>query len=298
MSTPPAISRLAIIGVGLIGGSFSLALQRQLEIGHIVGVGRGAENLKTAQQRGIIHSWTHDPCEAVKGADVVMLATSVASTGALLQRIAPALSPETIVTDVGSTKQSVMAEAQRYLPDVSRFVPAHPLAGTEHAGAAAAFAELYDGRWCLLTPDATTDAQAVNHVEAWWQAAGAKVLRMAAAEHDDLLAAVSHLPHMAAYAVVNSVAALERDQHDPFQFAAGGFRDFTRIASSSPEMWRDIALCNRQALLHKLDALQDELRAIRQALADGDGETLLAHFTAARDAREAWLNNYGLKQDQ
>ncbi len=295
----PAIRHLVIVGVGLIGGSFSLALQRACAIERITGVGRSPDNLRVAQARGIVHDWTHDVTEAVSDADFVLLATPVGSADAMLATIAPHLPEDAILSDVGSTKQSVIEAARRHLPDLTRFVPAHPLAGTEHSGAGAAFSELFQERWCLMTPLAgITDVGALDRVRAWWEAVGARVMCMDAEEHDELLAAVSHLPHVAAYAVVNCVSTLEKGGHDPFQFAAGGFRDFTRIASSSPEMWRDIALCNRRALLRKIDALQEALGEMRDALAHEDAEALLRLFSSARDARERWLDRYGMRGER
>jgi|UPI0003782E19 prephenate dehydrogenase len=291
------LRHLVIIGVGLIGGSFSLALQRTLPIERITGVGRNASNLACAQQRGIIHAGTHDAAAAVADADAVFIAAPVAAYAEIFATIAKSVPAHAIITDAGSTKQSVIRDAHAHLPHIERFVAGHPLAGTEKSGANAGFAELFQGRKCILTPEAgITDETAVHTVKQWWQATGAQVMQMDAAEHDHLLAAVSHLPHMAAYAVVNTVSALEQGTHDPFHFAAGGFRDFTRIASSSPAMWRDIALCNREALLHTMDGLQQELTHIRSALEASDGNALLHHFTAAQQARETWLNETDTKK--
>jgi len=284
------IGHLVIIGVGLIGGSFSLALQRSLHIERITGVGRNASNLACAQQRGIIHAGTHDAAVAVRDADAVFIAAPVAAYAEIFATIADAVPQHAIITDGGSTKQSVLRDAQAHLRHLERFVAGHPLAGTEKSGAHAAFAELFQDRKCILTPEAgITDETALQTVTQWWKAIGAHVLHMDAAEHDHLLAAVSHLPHMAAYAVVNTVSSLEQGTHDPFHFAAGGFRDFTRIASSSPAMWRDIALCNREALLQSMDGLQQALGHIRTALEASDGDALLHHFTTAQQARETWL---------
>lgn len=293
----PFIRHLVIIGTGLIGGSFSLALQQAGCVARITGVGRGRSNLEQACKLGIIHDWEHDAARAVRDADLILLATPVATFPEIFARIKDQLSPDAIITDAGSTKQSVIADAHAHLVNLAHFVPAHPLAGTEKSGASAAFSSLFKERICILTPEeGVADPESVLKVQQWWQAAGSQVIQMDAVEHDHLLAAVSHLPHLAAYAVVNSVASLERGQHDPFQFAAGGFRDFTRIASSSPSMWRDIALCNREALLHKMDALQHELGRMRDALEAEDGVALLQQFETARDAREDWLKKYNVSR--
>ncbi len=291
MSRP--VDKLVVIGVGLIGGSLALALRRAGLVRHVTGVGRSRENLETAQSLGIVDDWTLDAAAAVGDADVVLLAVPMGAYEAVLADIDGALPPHAVVTDAGSTKQTAWQAARKCLSDPSRFVPAHPLAGTERSGAEAAFAELFDGRLCILTPDATTDGHAVARVEALWQAAGATVLHMPAARHDELLAAVSHLPHLAAFALVNAVRRSAGKGEDPFRFAAGGFRDFTRIASSSPQMWRDIALANRTALLAKLDALQAELGEMRRMLEAADGEGLLDAFSEAKSARDAWLAQHG-----
>jgi prephenate dehydrogenase len=291
MSRP--VGKLVVIGVGLIGGSLALALRRAGLVRHVTGVGRSRENLERAQGLGIVDDRTLDAAAAVRDADLVLLAVPMGSYEAVLAAIDGALPDHAIVTDAGSTKQHALLAAGKVLSDPSRFVPAHPLAGTEKSGAAAAFAELFDGRLCILTPDAATDAGAVARVEALWQAVGATVLHMPAARHDELLAAVSHLPHLAAFALVNAVRRSAGQGEDPFRFAAGGFRDFTRIASSSPRMWRDIALANRTALLAKLDALQAELGSMRRMLEAADGEGLLDAFAEAKAARDAWLEHHG-----
>jgi len=290
-----AIGKLVVIGVGLIGGSLALALRRAGVVRHITGCGRQRDNLELAQQRGIIDDWTLDLNEAVQGADVVLVAVPMGAYESVFRALNDALPKGAIVTDAGSTKQHALQVASKTLSNPARFVPAHPLAGTEKSGAGAAFAELFDKRLCIVTPDAATDAAAVARVEAMWQAAGSTVLSMPAAEHDEFLAAVSHLPHLAAFALVNAVrrSAAQGGEHDPFRFAAGGFRDFTRIASSSPEMWRDIALANRDALLAKLDALQSELGNLRCLLEAGDADGLLNEFAEAKSARDTWLKKHG-----
>ena len=281
-----SIKHLVVVGVGLIGGSLSLALKRAGFVQRVTGVGRSRENLELASELSVIDDWTHDLTEAVRDADMVLLAVPMTAYDGLFKAMADVLPAHAIVTDAGSTKQSAIVAAQKNLANPARFVAAHPIAGTEHSGAAAAFAELFEDHLCILTPDDHTDAEALATVKSMWETAGCKIREMDAAEHDDALAGVSHLPHLAAFALVNAV---RKQAGDSFEFAAGGFRDFTRIASSSPAMWRDIALCNQQALIGKIDALQHELTILREALEAGDGESLLHEFEAAKQARDAWL---------
>jgi prephenate dehydrogenase len=282
------IKHLVVVGTGLIGGSLSLALKRAGVVQRVTGVGRSRENLELACELGVIDDWTHDLTEAVRDADMVLLAVPMSAYDGLFKAMSDALPVHAIVTDAGSTKQSAMIAAGRHLPNPARFVAAHPIAGTEHSGAGAAFAELFEGHLCILTPDDHTDAEALAEVKRMWEATGCHIREMEAADHDDALAGVSHLPHLAAFALVNAVR--KQAGENPFQFAAGGFRDFTRIASSSPHMWRDIALCNKQALMGKIDALQTELVILREALEAGDGERLLHEFQSAKQARDAWLD--------
>jgi prephenate dehydrogenase len=285
------IERLAIIGVGLIGGSFALALKQAGAVREVLGVGRTPTSLNTALERGLIDR-VADWKDAGQ-ADCVMLAMPVGETGAVLAELAPHLKPGAIVTDAGSTKANVIAAARASLgARFADFVPGHPIAGSEQSGPLAAQADLYQGRKVVLTPEPETRLDAVATVTALWQAAGAQVETLDAALHDRIFAAVSHLPHLAAYALVDELA--RRDNRDDFfRFAAGGFRDFTRIAGSSPEMWRDIALANRNALLGEMDAYVAVLQEIRAAVEADDGDALLRIFLRARQARENWMN----KQD-
>ena len=282
------IRHLVVVGIGLIGGSLSLALKRAGVVQRVTGVGRSRKNLELARELGVIDDWTHDLAEAVRDADMVLLAVPMTTYDELFKTMADVLPAHTIVTDAGSTKQSAIAAAGRHLPNLGRFVAAHPIAGTEHSGAGAAFAELFEGHLCILTPGDHTDAEALATVKNMWETAGCNIKEMDAVEHDDALAGVSHLPHLAAFALVNAVR--KQTGENPFEFAAGGFRDFTRIASSSPHMWRDIALCNKQALIGKIDALQSELTVLREALEAGDGERLLQEFETAKHARDTWVN--------
>jgi len=293
MQTDFSIGHLVVIGVGLIGGSFALALKRAGVVTRVTGVGRNAENLKLAEELGIVDAWSHDIAAAVVDADVVLLAVPMQAYESVFSAMADTLSERAVVTDAGSTKQSAIAAAHKCLPGPERFIAAHPIAGTEQSGAAAAFAELFDQRLAVITPEEHSDDAALVLVQQLWKKTGSRVVTMQATEHDEFLASVSHLPHLAAFALVNAVSRQQREGHDPFAFAAGGFRDFTRIASSSPEMWRDISLSNRDALLEQLDAFQSELNELRDSLLAGDADLLLEKFMAARDARDAWLAKHG-----
>lgn len=288
------IKHLVIIGTGLIGGSLALALRQAGVVERITGVGRSAENLRQAIELGVVDDVSHDASTAVLDADMVVLAVPVGVYAVVFAEIAEHLRADAVVTDVGSTKQSVLAAAQQYLKCPNQFVPAHPIAGTEHSGAVAALASLFQDKMCILTPDTQTHADALARVAAMWQCVGAKVENMDAKAHDGLLASVSHLPHLAAFAIVNAVRQCHQGDA-AFRFAAGGFRDFTRIASSSPTMWRDIALCNRAAIVENIDALQAELSQLKDALQSEDGDMLLDKFEAAKQARDAWLAMSGDK---
>ena len=286
------IQRLVIIGVGLIGGSLALALKAAGQVNVVVGTGRNEDNLKQAESLGIVDEWTTDASEAVKDADVVVLAVPMGAYAVVLEAISPVLKQGAIVTDAGSTKQYALTSAQ-VLPEGIHFVAAHPLAGTEKSGAGAAFKTLYQDHLCILTADEHTNTDALAVVQEMWQSAGAQVLKMDAKEHDELLASVSHLPHLAAFALVNAVNRQKTESFDPFAFAAGGFRDFTRIASSSPTMWRDIAVANRQAMLKQIENFQAELNTMKQALENDDADSLLQQFSSAKHARDEWLLSKG-----
>jgi prephenate dehydrogenase len=282
------MKRLAVIGVGLIGGSFALGLKKAKAVSHVVGVGRNAANLKLALERGIIDAIAPDPAAAARDADLVLVATPVAQFPAVFASLAES---KALITDGGSTKRDVIAAARKALGKrIGRFVPAHPIAGAEKSGAAAAKAELFQGRRVVLTPMKENAGASVAAVEAAWSACGAKVSRMDAEEHDAVLAAVSHLPHVLAYALVHDVAK-RNNSEQLFSFAAGGFRDFTRIASSHPEMWRDICLANRDRLLQELKLYANELGSIRKLIDTSDGAGLEKLFAAARDARDKWIHS-------
>jgi len=287
------VQRLSIIGVGLIGGSLARALRRAGAVQHITGIGRGRENLERAVELGVVDAYSQDIAAGVKHADMVVVAVPMGMYDQVFEAMAGHVKQGCIISDAGSTKQHAIAAAKRHLPNPALFIPAHPIAGTEQSGVEASFADLYIGRRCILTPGVGTDTAALAQVENIWKAAGSLVELMDAATHDDLLAGVSHLPHIAAFALVNAVRREKTEAIDPFAFAAGGFRDFTRIASSSPQMWRDIAQCNREPLLKKIDALQTELGRLRAALDKQDGEALLQEFSEAKAARDAWLEKHG-----
>ncbi|MEO7761757.1 MAG: prephenate dehydrogenase/arogenate dehydrogenase family protein [Casimicrobiaceae bacterium] len=283
------IGKLVVIGVGLIGGSLALALRSRNAVVEVVGVGRSQSNLDEALRLGIIDRAEREYAPALAGADVVLVATPVAQMPAVLARIFAHLAPPTIVTDGGSTKQDVIAAARSALgAKFDQFVPGHPIAGTEHTGAGAAFPELYRNRKVVLTPEVETRAEATAIIRSMWEATGASVIDMPAERHDAILAAVSHLPHLLAFALVEELA-LRPDAPDYFRFAAGGFRDFTRIASSSPEMWRDIALANRQRLLDELRRYRGQVERLESLVAARDADGLFQLFTTARDARNDWL---------
>ena len=287
----PRIGKLVVIGVGLIGGSFALALKAAGCVGQVVGVGRGRANLDVARSRGIIDDgialdgdWTRE----LGHADVVLLATPVAQFDSLFRAIATRLPEGAILTDAGSTKQNVIVAARRHLgPALPQFIPGHPIAGTEHTGAAAAFATLFRDRNVVLTPLPENDPDAVETLSGLWSACGGEVRVLAPALHDRIFAAVSHLPHLLAFGLVDLLAA-RADAAELFRYAASGFRDFTRIAAGSPEMWRDISLANREALLAEVDAYRAELDRIAALVTAGDGAALQAVFERASAARREW----------
>ena len=283
------IGKLVVIGVGLIGGSFALALKRARAVKRVVGVGRTQRNLAAALRLGMIDEALRDPARAVRDADLVLLATPVGQMPAVMAAIAASLPPDAVVTDAGSTKRDVIACARRFLGGhFSRFVPAHPIAGTENSGAAAGFAGLFRGRNVVVTPQQETAAGAVKLVRNAWEACGARVIRLDAPEHDAIFAAVSHLPHVIAYTLVNALAR-RRNAKQLLGFSGGGLRDAVRIAGSSPEMWADICLANRDALLAALQDYENELELVRSAIESGDAAGLRRMFGQARAARARWL---------
>ena len=280
--------RLAVIGVGLIGGSFALALRQAGKVRHVVGVGRSAANLATARERGIIDSTAENVAAGVRGADVVLVAAPVAQFPAIFGALKDC---DALITDGGSTKRDVVAAAREGLGKrIGQFVPAHPVAGAEKSGAGAASADLFRNRRVVLTPLQENAPASVDRVQGLWEACGARITRLAPDEHDAVLAAVSHLPHVLAYALVHDIAT-RPNAEQLFSYAAGGFRDFTRIASSHPEMWRDICVANRDRLLDELKRYGAKLGEMQKLIAAGDGAALEKLFAGARDARDRWLKS-------
>jgi prephenate dehydrogenase len=281
--------KIVIFGVGLIGGSFALALKQAKVATHIIGVGRTRASLENALALGVIDAIGDANAVTLNDADLLLLAMPVGQMGDVMARIAPHLGADSIVTDAGSTKQDVVALAYQHLSaHMARFVPAHPIAGGEVSGVSAARADLYRHKKVVLTPLKENAAATIEKVRGFWQACGAEVREMPAAQHDAVFAAVSHLPHLLAYALVHDIAN-RPDADVMFDFAASGFRDFTRIAGSHPEMWRDISLANRDALLKEIDSYMTEVSALRKLVEQRDAAGLEKLFDFARDARAAWL---------
>jgi prephenate dehydrogenase len=284
------IRRLAVVGVGLIGGSLARALRAAGEVGEVVGCGRGKANLERAVELGVIDRYTHDVGEAVAGADTVFVAVPLGAMRDTFAAMRGRLAPDAVVTDGGSAKGSVVADARAAFDGpLAFFVPGHPIAGTERTGVEASFPTLYRDRRVILTPLADNDPAAVGRVAAMWRACGAEVSEMSVEHHDEVLAATSHLPHMLAFGLVDALARM-KENDEIFRYAAGGFRDFTRIASSSPVMWRDICLANREALSRMLERFAVEMTDLADAIRRGDGERLLEIFGRAKAARDRYVD--------
>ncbi len=283
----PTFDRIVVFGVGLIGGSFALALKQAGEVKQVIGVGRRVETLQRAQALGIID--TMGDASSVAGADLVLIAAPVAQTEMLLREMQPHLQAGTVVTDAGSTKSDVVQAARAALGEkIAQFVPGHPIAGREQNGPEAALADLYHGKKVVLTALPENSSDSIARVAGAWERCGALIHYLSAEEHDAVFAAVSHLPHLLAYALVGDIASRENADR-LFQYAASGFRDFTRIAGSSPEMWRDISLANRQALLAELDAYTAQLASLRTMLLSADGAALEQVYARAQSARQSWI---------
>ncbi len=289
MEGDPAVrfKRVALIGIGLINGSLARVIRKHNLADDIIGCARRQETLDKATALGLVDRTTTDPAEATIGADLVIIGTPPGSTGDIVKAITSTLDRRAIITDVGSIKRKVIADVQPHLPFPGRFVPGHPVAGSEKSGPEAGFEQLFEGRHCILTPTAETDPDALSAVKALWQVAGSRVSIMTPDHHDRVLAITSHLPHLIAYTIVGTVADLEEHQQtEVLRFSAGGFTDFTRIAGSDPVMWRDIFLHNKDAILEMLGRFTEDLSVLQRAIRWDDGDTLEALFTRTRNIRQ------------
>ena len=285
------INKLCVIGVGLIGGSLARALKKHGLVGEVVGSGRDVAHLEKAKALGVIDVFETEVSLAVKGCDMVVVAVPLGAMQTVFEKIAPAITDDMIITDVGSAKGSVVSAAQsafKVLPKT--LVPAHPIAGTEKSGVEASFAELYEKRRVIITPLETSSSDAVSKVRAMWQACGADVVETTVEHHDEVLAATSHLPHMLAFSLVDTLAKMD-DKNEIFDFAAGGFKDFTRIASSDPDMWRDICLANGDALVSVINKFSDDLKMLSKAIEKNDSTYLKETFTRAKKARDEFCED-------
>jgi cyclohexadieny/prephenate dehydrogenase len=280
--------RVALIGIGLLGSSLAHAMRRAGLAGHIAAYDREPASLAKARALGFVDSIHDSAAGCAADADLVVLATPVGSYGALAEAMAPALKPGAIVSDVGSVKGAVIRDVAPHIPPGVHFIPAHPIAGTEQSGPEAGFAELFDGRWCILTPSDGTDGDAIAKLVQFWQACGSQVEIMDAKHHDLVLAITSHLPHLIAYNIVGTADDLQTvTESEVIKYSAGGFRDFTRIAASDPTMWRDVFLNNREAVLEMLGRFNEDLSMLQRAIRFGDGETLFNLFTRTRAIRRS-----------
>lgn len=280
------LERIAIIGVGLIGGSFARALRGAGAVDIIVGVDADRSNLEQARSLGIVDEIASDAGEGVRGAQAVFISVPVCSIPGVVREIAQFLPQGCIVTDGGSVKAMIVHECEALMPAGCFFVGGHPIAGTEHSGAGASFAALFSGRRCILTPTANTDSRALDTVSRLWRASGAQVCSMEPGHHDRIFAEISHLPHVVAYALVHAVGTADVEGENVLSYTAGGFRDFTRIASSDPVMWRDIAMMNREAILNSIDGFSASLAELRQRIEGSDPSGLAEFFTIAKRFRD------------
>ncbi len=286
--TSPAFTKVALIGVGLIGSSLAHAMRRGGLAAHIAGTADTPDMRTRAARRGFCDSIHEDPADAVKDADLVILCTPVGAFGPVARQIAGALRPGAILTDVGSVKMATVRDVGPHVPEGVHFIPGHPIAGTEHSGPEAGFAELFDGRWCILTPPTGTDQAAIDTLAGFWRGCGSRVEIMDARHHDLVLAITSHVPHLIAYNIVGTASDLEQvTQGEVIKFSAGGFRDFTRIAASDPTMWRDVFLNNREAVLEVLGRFSEDLSRLQRAIRWGEGDMLFDLFTRTRAIRRS-----------
>lgn len=287
----PMFDRVALIGIGLINSSLARVLRRDRLAGHIAICARTRKTLDKATELGLADSVTIDPGVAVEGADLVVIGTPLGAYAEIAHNMASNLRPGCIVTDVGSVKETVIRTVAPHLPAGVHLVPAHPVAGTEHSGPEAGFAELFENRWCIITPPAGADPAAVGRVAELWRRAGMNIQMMEPARHDKVLAITSHVPHLIAYTIVGTATDLEGDLRDEvIKFSAGGFRDFTRIAASDPTMWRDIFLTNKEAVLEMLGRFSEDLIALRRAIRRDEGQTLHDVFTRTREIRRGVID--------
>ena len=286
--TEPMFDRIALVGIGLIGSSLARVIRREGLARHIAISTRSPQTLKRAEELGLGDSYSTDAQTAVRGADLVIVSVPVGSSGAVAQEIAPALKKGAIVTDVGSTKGSVIAQMQPHIPSGVHFIPGHPLAGTEKSGPDAGFADLFQNRWCIFTPLPDTDPAALERLAEFWRRCGSNIDTMDAAHHDKVLAIVSHLPHIIAYNIVGTADDLETvTESEVIKYSASGFRDFTRLAASDPTMWRDVCLHNKDAILEMLARFSEDLAYLQRAIRWGDGDKLFDLFTRTRHIRRS-----------
>lgn len=284
----PMFDRIALIGIGLIGSSLARVIRREGLAGEIVISTRSADTLKRAEELGLGDRYERDPAKAVKGADLVIVSVPVGSSGDVAAAIAPSLKRGAILTDVGSTKGSVIAQIEPHVPAGVHFIPGHPLAGTEKSGPDAGFADLFENRWCILTPLEGTDPEAIERLSAFWRGCGSNIDTMDPAHHDMVLAIVSHLPHIIAYNIVGTADDLETvTKSEVIKYSASGFRDFTRLAASDPTMWRDVCLHNKDAILEMLARFSEDLASLQRAIRWGDGDKLFDLFTRTRAIRRS-----------
>jgi cyclohexadieny/prephenate dehydrogenase len=282
----PLFQRVALIGFGLIGGSIARAAKLQGLAAEIVTTARSEKTRARVRELGIVDAVVESNVEAAEGADLVILCIPVGACGAVAREIAAVLKPGAVVSDVGSVKAAVVRDMAPHLPKTAHFVPAHPVAGTEHSGPDSGFAELFINRWCILTPPEGTDPAAVERLRAFWAGLGARVETMTPEHHDLVLAITSHLPHLIAYTIVGTADELAQvTESEVIKFSAGGFRDFTRIAASDPTMWRDVFLANKEAVLEMLGTFNEDLSKLTRAIRRGDGEALFEHFARTRAIR-------------
>lgn len=281
-------NKIALLGIGLIGSSIARVVRQQNLASHIAIATRSPETLRRAEELGLGDSYTTDFAEAVRDADLVIVSVPVGSSGSVAEAIAPALKKGAILTDVGSTKSSVIAQMAPYIPEGVHFIPGHPLAGTEKSGPDAGFAELFQNRWCIFTPLPGTDPEALNKLSAFWRACGSNIDTMDPEHHDKVLAIVSHLPHIIAYNIVGTADDLETvTQSEVIKYSASGFRDFTRLAASDPTMWRDVCLHNRDAILEMLARFSEDLASLQRSIRWGEGEKLFEMFSRTRTIRRS-----------